>query len=53
MIKIYKIFSKFVSKLAIRVLATNILYSKLVSISILETNLESKILIVKNLVTNG
>jgi len=35
--------SKLVSKLATSVLVTNILDSKLVSISLLETNLESKI----------
>jgi len=42
-----------VSKLAIKVLATNVLDSILVSISLLETNLESKILVDKTLLANG
>jgi len=45
--------SKLLSKLATKVLATNILDSKLVSISFLKTNLESKILVDKTLVANG
>jgi len=45
--------SKLVVKLATKVLANSILDSKLVSISLLETNLESKILVVKTLVANG
>jgi len=44
---------KLVSKLAIKVLATNILNFKLVSISLLETNLKFKILVAKTLVANG
>ena len=46
-------FSKLVSKLTIKILTTNILDSKLVSISLLETNLECKILVVKTLVANS
>jgi len=45
--------SKLVSKLATKVLTINILASKLVSISLLESNLEFKILVDKTLVTNG
>jgi len=45
--------SKLVSKLATKVLTTNILNSKLFSISLLETNLEPKILVVKTLIANG
>jgi len=45
--------SKLVSKLAIRILATDILDSKLVLVSLLETNLKSKILVAKTLVANG
>jgi len=41
-----------ISKLATDVLVTNILDSKLVSISLLETYLQSKILVYKNLVAN-
>ena len=41
------------SKLASKILSTNILDSKLVWISLLETNLEYKILVVKTLVANG
>jgi len=44
--------SKIVFKLLSN-LTTNILYSKLVSISLLETNFKSKILVVKTFVTNG
>jgi len=44
---------KLVSKLAIRFLTTNILYSKLLLISVVESNLESKILVAKTLVANG
>jgi len=45
--------SKLVSKLTTKILATNILDSKLVSISLLETNWESKILVDQTLVANG
>jgi len=42
-----------VSKLTIRILVTIILdFNKLVSISLLETNLKSKILVAKNLINN-
>jgi len=41
-----------VSKLVTKVLATNILDSKLVSISLLKTNSESKISVDKTLVAN-
>jgi len=44
--------SKLISKLTIKVLATNILNSKLISISNLETNLTYKILIVKILIVS-
>jgi len=44
---------KLVSKLATKILAINILDFKFVSISLLETNLESKILLDKILVANG
>jgi len=45
--------SKLISNLATQVLTTNILDYKLVSISILETNLESKILVDKILAVNS
>jgi len=53
LIQIYKMVSKLIYKLPTKVLVTNILYSKLVSFSLLETNLESKILVTKILITNG
>ena len=53
LIEIYRMVSKLVSKLAIRILATDILDSKLVLVSLLETNLKSKILVAKTLVANG
>jgi len=42
LIKIYKMVSKLISKLAIKVLATNILDFKLVSKRLIVTNLEYK-----------
>ena len=45
--------SKLVFKLATRILTTNILDSKFVSINLLDTNLEFKILITKTFVTNS
>jgi len=42
-----------VSKLATKVLTTNILYSKLVSKRLRETNSENKVLVAKTLILNG
>jgi len=43
---------KLISNLSIKILVTNILDSKLVSIYLLGINLKSKILVVKTLVAN-
>ena len=51
--KNYKMVYKLVSELTTKVLATNILDSKLVSKRLIKTNLEYKILLAKTLVANG
>jgi len=52
LIKICKIIFKLVSKLATKVLVTNILNYKLVSKKLIETNLDYKILKVKTFIAN-